>query len=177
MLEKMSIEEKLRSRLQNDDNNIRDMIMLCSSSTIHWLQRYSHCYSYACSFFCIPLWLILLPVAFILDLFILTITFTVFLISFLIYFFMGPFALFYIYSSCSAAWHPRNIYLYSLSEALRTTMGASFMFNIFWMCYCGTGTIEQGTPICCNYICDIQCHQACGDATGIEIAHSSCTIL
>jgi hypothetical protein len=177
MEDKELTKDYLRNRLENEIHNARISLTSCTMSTIRWLQRYSHCYSIACSFLCLPLWILILPIAFAFDIFIFTITLIVFVIAFIIYLLFAPCMLTYRFSSCSDAWNLANIYRYSLTEALRWFQTILAVFDVMWMCYCGSGEIENGVPFFCTYCCCTLCHEACNQATHIKINDQPCTIL
>jgi hypothetical protein len=46
-----------------------------------------------------------------------------------------------------------------------------------WMCYCGSGELENGAPMFCSYCCCTGCLHACSEATHVEINDQPCTIL
>ena len=167
----------LRRDLEVAIQNARIIPSSCTMSTIRWLQRYSHCYSIICSFICLPFWLFILPIAFVLDIFIYTITSIIFVILFVIYILLAPCMLAYKFSSCSDAWNPANIYRHSLREALSCWDQILNAFYIPWLLYCGSGEIEDGVPIICTFSCCEECGNACSEATGIEIRNRPCTIL
>ncbi|CAF3098575.1 unnamed protein product [Rotaria sp. Silwood2] len=177
MEDKQLTEDYLRIRLQTEINNVRISFISCTMSTIRWIQRYSHCYSIMCSLFCFPLWILMLPIAFVLDICIYFIAFIIFIIVFIINILLAPCTLAYKFSSCSDAWKPVNIYRYSLREALFWFESILMIFQMPWLCYCGSGHIEDGAPICCTYICCMECHNACSKATQVKINNQSCIIL
>ncbi len=177
MEDKEQIQDYLRNRLEIEINNTRITITSCTMSTIRWLQRYSHCYSILCSFFCIPLWILILPIAFTFDICIFTIAAIIFIIVFIVHILFAPCALTYRFSSCLDAWNPANIYRYSLIEALRWFQTSIAIFDVMWSIYCGSGKIENGVPICCNFCCCSGCHESCHQATRINISGQPCTIL
>ncbi len=177
MEDKQLTKDYLRNRLEVTIQNARKTSTSCTMSTIRWLQRYSHCYSIICSFICLPFWIVILPIAFVLDIFIYTITSIIFVILFIIYILLAPCMLAYKFSSCSDAWNPANIYRYSLREALLWCEQILAAFDVIWSLYCGSGEIENGAPMCCTYCCCKECHHACSKATGIEINNRPCTIL
>ncbi|CAF1109264.1 unnamed protein product [Rotaria sordida] len=177
MEDKQLIEDYLRTRLQSEINNVCLSFISCTMSMIRWLQRYSHCYSIACSFFCFPLWILMLPIAFALDICIYSITSIIFIIAFIINILFAPCTLAYKFSSYSDAWNPMNIYRYSLRQALLWFESFLMIFQTFWLCYCGSGNIEDGAPICCTYCCCMECHNACNQATHIKINDQPCIIL
>jgi hypothetical protein len=177
MEDKELTEDYLRNRLNQTINNARLSFNSCTLSTIRWLQRYSHCYSIACSFICFPLWILMLPIAICLDICIFSIISIVFVVAFVLFLLFAPCILSYQISSCSAAWHPVNIYRYSLTQALLWSEAIFIFFEIYWWCYCGTGDIESGAPICCIYCCPTPCQHACKKATRVKISEQHCTIL
>jgi len=178
MKEKELPEDYLRDRLQVEIYNARQTFFdSCTMSTIRWLQRYLHCYSIVCSFFCLPLWILILPIAFAFDICICTTTLVIFIITFIIHFLFAPCMILYRFSSCSVAWNPVNIYRYSLREALAWAQTIYAMFGLMWMCYCGSGNTEGGAPIFCIYCCCKECHNACNQATHVNINDQTCTIL
>jgi hypothetical protein len=177
MEDKELLKDYLRNRLETEINNARLTTTSCTMSTIRWLQRYAHCYSILCSFFCIPLWILILPIAFAFDICIYIIASIIFIIVFIVHFLIAPCTLTYRFSSCLDAWNPANIYRYSLIEALRWFQTVVSFFDVMWMCYCGSGEIENGAPIFCIYCCCSGCHESCHQATKIEIRDQPCTIL
>lgn len=116
-------------------------------STIRWLQRYSNCYSVFCSFICLPLWVIVLPIGFLFDICIHSITFLIFLIAFFLNILLAPCMLAYKFSSCFDACNVVNIYQYSLIKALPWYNTFLMIFQMFWLCYCGSSYIDDGAPI------------------------------
>ncbi|UJR20342.1 hypothetical protein I4U23_023473 [Adineta vaga] len=89
----------------------------------------------------------------------------------------APYQIAYKYSSCIDGWNPINIYRYSLAVTFMWIHTIYAMFLMMWGCYCGSGRIEDGAPICCIYICCEPCRQSCQQATHVEINTQICTIL
>ncbi|CAF1038019.1 unnamed protein product [Adineta steineri] len=177
MEDKLLVDDYLHNKLKQEIENVRSLFASCGMSSIRWVQRYSHCYSILCSFMCIPLWILIVPIAFILDICTYLIVSIVFIISFILYIFIAPCKIAFRFSSCSAAWNPVNIYRYSLLEALKTSEFIFMFFQIFWLCYCGSGELEGGAPICCSYLPCNGCRRVCNHATHVEINEHTCTIL
>ena len=177
MEDKENIKDYLHNRLQTEIYNCRLTFTLCTISTIRWLQRYSHCYSIICSFFCIPLWIIILPIALVYDIFVLSIASIISIVVFIICFLFAPCVLTYRFSSCLGGWNPVNMCRYSLIEALRWFQTIISIFGLMWSCYFGSGEIDNGVPICCIYYCSTECKRICSEATDIRIATQTCTIL
>lgn len=177
MEEKQLTKDYLYDRLQTEIHNAHNTFTSCTMSTIRWLQRYSHCYSIACSFFCIPLWILILPIALVLDIFIFIVVLIIFIIVFIVYFLSAPCMLSYQFSSCSDGWNPLNMYRYSLTQALMWAQMIYACFDVIWSCYCGSGEIEYGAPMFCSYCCGEGCHRMCTEATDIKISNQVCTIL
>lgn len=178
MIEKESLRDYLCRQLETEKYNFSNTTLsLCTVSTIHWLQRYAHFYSILCSLCCIPLWILILPIALVFDIFILTITLIVFIIVFIIYFLLAPFILSYTFATCSDVWNPVNIYRYSLIQASRWAQTVLGTFDIIWLMYCGSGEIEGGAPIFCVYCCCTPCRDMCSEATHINLHDQPCTIL
>lgn len=177
MEEKQIIEDYLRCDLQNEIQSVRLLSISCTMSTIRWIQRYSNCYSIICSFICFPLWILMLPIAFAIDIILYSITLIIFFVVLVVHVICSPYILFYKFSSCSAAWRPINIYRYSLQKSLAWSTTLLIIFQISWSCYCGSGDIESGMPMFCTYCCCKKCRHACGQATGIHINDQSCIIL
>jgi hypothetical protein len=177
MKDEQLTQDYLRNELKHAINSAHRSFTSCTMSTIHWLQRYSHCYSIVCSFICFPLWILILPIALGLDLCIYAIIAIIFIITFVIHILLAPCKLTHQFSSCSDAWNPANIYRYSLTRALMWSETTFVLFQIFWLCYCGSGELEDGAPICCTYICCTKCHRACNQATHVRINDQPCTIL
>jgi hypothetical protein len=167
----------LRNQLDEDLKNVHLSLTSCTMSTIRWFQRYSHCYSIPCSIMCFPLWILILPIAFVLDIFIYTIVSIIFIITFILYIVCAPCMIAYQFSSCSDAWNPTIIYRYSLRQALHLCEITLAVFDIAWSCYCGSGELQNGLPMCCQLCCCKACPNACSQATDIEINDSPCTIL
>ena len=126
MHEKQLVNDYLRDRLQTEREHARNLFTSCTLSTIRWLQRYSHCYSFFCSFLCIPLWLLILPIAFVFDICIFISSIIIFILSFVIYFLIAPCAIAWKFSSCSDAWKPINIYLYSFPTCAELVLFYTF---------------------------------------------------
>ena len=177
MKDKETINDYLHNRLQTEINNTRLTFTSCTMATFRWLRRYAHCYSIACSFFCVPFWIIIFPIALAFDICILTIASIIFIVTFLVYCLIAPWALTCRFSSCLASWNPINICRYAFIEALRWFQTIIAMFDLIWLLYCGSGETANGIPICCIYCCGEECHKICSEATHIDIAGQPCTIL
>ncbi|CAF1016929.1 unnamed protein product [Adineta ricciae] len=177
MMDELVIADHIRDKLQNEIEHTRSAAGSFAMASIRWVQRYSHCYSVWCSFICLPLWILIVPVAFALDIAIYSIILCLFVFIFIIALFIAPCRIAYKYSSCTDAWNPMNIYRYSLTDTLACIQMVYIFFALIWLCYCGTGTIEDGAPMCCIYICCKSCHHACCRATRIQVNEQPCTIL
>lgn len=173
----MDVKTSIEDDLQTEIRNFRLTFTLSTISTVRWLRRYLHCYSIVCSLFCLPLWIIILPFALIYDVFVLSISSVVCLVVFFVYFLFAPCGLTYRYSSCLVGWNPGNICRYSLIKAFQWFQTILAMFGLMWSCYCGTGEIDNGVPICCIYCCSEECQGICSQATDIHIENQTCTIL
>lgn len=143
-------------------------------SSIRWLQRYSHCYSAPCSLICLPFWILLLPIALSLDLCIYSIVSVVFIIIFLLSLLFSP--LLFLFQ-CSDVCSGMKIYRFSLRNALSWSESIMMYCHLSWWCYCGTGDIESGAPLCCTYYCGTSCKDACHRATHVKMNDQSCTLL
>ena len=171
------LSDYLRGRLRHEISSANQLFSSFTWSCIRWIQRYSHCRSIGCSFFCLPFWIIMIPVAICLDICIYSIVFLIFILVFILSLLFAPCVLTYQFSSCKDACHPRNIFAYSLGRALSYSSMIYMMFQIFWSCYCGTGDQENGAPMCCVYCCSSTCQQACKHATQVELSGEHCVIL
>ena len=177
MEDRQLTKDYLQDKLQQELQNIHSLFTSCTMATIRWLQRYSHCYSILCSCICFPLWILVLPIAVALDICIYLAILILFVVVFILSLFTAPCRIAYKFSSCADAWNPVNIYRYSLLEALLWVKTAYVFVQMMWQCYCGSGEVEGGAPICCNYLCCESCHRACTHATHVEINGQPCTIL
>jgi len=171
------LSDYLRGRLRHEISSANELFSSCTWSCIRWIQRYSHCRSVGCSFCCLPFWIMMIPVAFCLDFLIYSIVLPVFILVFVLSLLLSPCMLTYQFSSCKDAFHPWNIFAYSLARALNYSSVIYVMFLMFWSCYCGTGDRDNGAPIFCVYCCSRTCQQACERATQVGLTGQHCVIL
>ena len=168
------MKDDLADRLKDQISHSWTISNSFTLSSIRWLQRYYHCYSTLCSLLCLPFWILMLPIAFSLDLCIYLIAPVVFIIIFLLSVLFSPLILLY---QCSDVCSGTNIYRYSLRNAFAWSDFILMVLQSFWGCYCGTGDIEGGAPICCLYWCGTPCKDACQRATQVKINDQFCTLL
>ena len=171
------LRDYLRGRLHHEIDSANQLFSSCTWSCIRWIKRYARCRSIGCTFLCLPFWIVMLPVAICLDLCIYLIVLVIFIVVFLLSILLAPCVLTYRFSSCKDACRPWNIYAYSLARALNQSSNIYMIFGIFWACYCGTGDLENGAPICCVYCCSRACQQTCQQATQVELTGEHCIIL
>ena len=138
------------------------------ASTVRWIRMYSHCYSKCCSLICLPLWIVLLPVAFLLDLLVYPVVAIAFLLAWIVCVLAFPF-------QCGR--RRKSFFDFCYRNALTFADTTFYALHAFWWCYCGSGERDDGIPICAVYFCSRRCHETCHRATQMNISAQHCVLL